>query len=87
MTREEATIEACAIFALVYHSVGDLTRRSDGFCSRCAKVRGEEWSYQNDGHVFDYVRKAILRQLAEDGFSVAPGFDPDTGKEAVPGAP
>lgn len=83
MTRQEATIEACAVFSLAYHSIGDYRQPADGFCDKCPGGRhGAEWSYQNAGHIFQYVRAAVIEKLKRDGHTVADGFDPNTGKEA-----
>jgi len=83
LTIEEATREACSIIALAYHSIGDYTLPHDGFCDKCPAVRlKSEWNFQNNGHIFDYVRMAVLSKLKEDGYVVAHGFDTETGKEA-----
>lgn len=67
--------------SLAYHSVGDFTEPSDGFCDKCPcdSVRG--WHYQNSGKNFDYVRQAIMEKLKRDGFEIDAGFDPETGRE------
>jgi len=80
MTKKEAIREACAIMALAAHSINNFAHASDGFCDLCP-AEHSEWNYQNEGHIFDYVRKAVLRQLKEDGHEVALGFNPITGKE------
>jgi len=82
VTRREATREACAIFGLVYHSIGDYTYSSDGFCDRCPQGEGRrEGYYRNHGKIFDYVRQAVLEKLKRDSIAVADGFDPQTGME------
>jgi hypothetical protein len=78
MTKQEAIKEACAIVALAYHSVGEYTHSSDGFCG-CSPFE----NYQNDGIALNYVREAVLQRLAKDGCKVADGFDPITGREIV----
>ena len=89
MTRDEAIREACRIMALVYRSIDDYTYASDGFCMDCPSMRTEKAgtnryaqnTYRNDGKVFAYVRRAVLKQLKEDGYTIHPAFDPDTGEE------
>jgi hypothetical protein len=71
MTRREAIQEACSIMALAYHSIGEYTDASDGFCFKCATThRG--WNYTNAGGALRYVRRAVLVQLKRDGYKVAP---------------
>jgi hypothetical protein len=79
MTRSEAIEEVCAIVGLAYHSIGNYSYPSDGFCDKCNNKCKD--AYQNSGEVIDYVRQAVRHQLINDGFSIAEGFDPKTGKE------
>ena len=82
MTREEATIEACSIFSLAYHSIGDATHAADGFCCKCPWGEGnQESSYRNEGRIFEYVRRAVMEKLKRDGHEIDSGFDPKTGIE------
>ncbi len=78
MSKDEAIREACSIVALAYRSIGDYSRPSDGFCNVC-----KPWGhFQNDGHILDYVRLAVVEKLKRDGFDIyTAGFDPITGKE------
>lgn len=84
MTRVEVEREMCRIAALVYHSVGDYRRASDGFCDLCPHHHDAE-SFRNDGGAISYVRRAVVRQLRKDGYAIAKGFDPNTGEEVVGG--
>ena len=81
MSQEDAIEEACLIMALAYHSIGDYQKPSDGFCRKCPASRSKGWTFRNDGHIFDYVRVAVLQRLKADGYSICGGFDPETGKE------
>lgn len=82
MTREEATREACRIVSLAYHSIGDYSRASDGFCAECKAHWGAFGDgYHNDGGAIDYVRAAVVDALRRDGYAIADGFDPVTGRE------
>jgi len=82
LTRDEVLIEACSVFALVYHSKGDYSKPCDGFCPRCPSGVGHDDCYfRNSGEVLDYVRVAVLEKLKRDGFKIAIGFDDETGKE------
>jgi len=81
MTREEATIEACAVFGLAHHSIGDYSKPSDGFCSVCSKF--DDGDYQNSGQILEYVRLAVVEKLLKDGFTIVQGFDPVTGREII----
>lgn len=82
MTRDEATREACAIVALAYKSIGNLTHPSDGFCSKCETHCGPTWNYQNAGKALAYVRRAVVKQLKRDGHKIADGFKRN-GKEKI----
>ena len=81
MTRNEAIEQACSIIALAYHSLGDFTEASDGFCQKCTKNLSDGWQYRNAGNAIAYVRRAVLNQLKQDGHEIASGFDPQTGEE------
>lgn len=81
MTKQEAIRETCSIIALAYHSIGDYSEPSDGFCDKCEKLHGILWNYQNSGKTIQYVREAVLKALKADGHKVVAGFDPITGKE------
>ncbi len=76
----EVIKEYCKIGGLAYHSIGDFCDPSDGFCDLCPNSGNPE-SFRNDGHIIDYVRKAVLEKLKRDGYKIARGFDPKTGKE------
>jgi hypothetical protein len=80
MTREEAIVQACEVMALASHSIGDYSKAADGFCFKCPAATSPGWYYRNEGHIFDYVRKAVLNQLKADGYTCAKSFDPETGK-------
>ena len=76
MTRDEAIEEACSIMALAYHSIGDYSKPSDGFCGKCPAVATDgAWNFQNAGAALDYVRAAVLLKLGYDGIDVSPGCD------------
>lgn len=82
MTREEAIREACSIVSLAFRSIGDFEFASDGFCRDCEvswMTFGD--GYHNAGKALDYVRAAVLDALKRDGYEIADGFDPDTGRE------
>ena len=81
MTRDEAIREVCSIVALAYHSIGNYSQPSDGFCDMCPSGKHGAWSYQNAGRAIDYVRRAVVLLLHSDGHSIPDGFDPVTGKE------
>lgn len=83
MTRQEASQEACGVFALAYQSLDDFSHAADGFCCQCPFGEGQrhEDAFRNDGHIFEYVRRAVLDRLAKEGIAVAEGFDPATGRE------
>lgn len=80
MTRQEAMREACEIVALAYHSIGDYTLPSDGFCDKCPAAAHALWHYQNSGEALQWVREAVLQRLRHEGIRVAAGFDPLTGR-------
>lgn len=79
MTEKGAIREACRIMALAFRSIDD-DHPSDGFCEECP-FHGA--SYRNDGRILDYMRVAVLEKLKRDGFKIADGFDPETGRERV----
>lgn len=79
MTREEVLYEVCSIVALVYDSIGDYTRASDGFCTTC--MERNYGYYENDGAAIEYVRLAVVAALNRDGYEIHQGFDPLTGKQ------
>lgn len=83
MTKQEAIRETCSIVGLVYRAMSDYTKSSDGFCDICASQGF--MTYSNDGHTIEYVRKAVLNQLKNDGYDLSNiveyGFDPETGRE------
>jgi hypothetical protein len=82
MTMPEAVREACAVFSLIFHSIGDYSEPADGFCDKCPAVtHGDVWHFQHSGAVFRYARLAIIEALKRDGFKIADGFDPVTGEE------
>ena len=81
MNRQEAIKEACNIVGLAYHSVGDYSHASDGFCDECEKHQSRLSSYANQGKALAYVRKAVLNQLKADGFEIDGRFDQGTGEE------
>jgi hypothetical protein len=82
LTKEKAIEEACSIVSLAYHSIGDYSYPSDGFCNKCSKYSSPE-NYQNAGQALNYVRLAVLNQLKNDGYEISSFFDPMTGKEMV----
>lgn len=79
MNHQEAIREACSIVALAFHSIGDYSRPSDGFCDRCPYSGTPH--YSNSGHILEYVRLATLARLKADGYEIDKGFDPETGRE------
>lgn len=64
---EDAIKEACGIVGMAYHSIGDYSHPSDGFCRECV---GRGLSYQNAGVALEYVRRAVIEKLQRDGFTV-----------------
>lgn len=68
MTREEAIREACEIVGLAFHSIGDYSRASDGFCDKCPAATCPSWTYHNEGHILAYVRQAVVEKLQRDGY-------------------
>ena len=78
---EEAIREACAVFALAYHSIGDYSQPVDGFCDKCPATTDPNWGeYRNYGHIFDFVRQAVLAHLRRHGYSVDEVYDSATGR-------
>lgn len=67
LTAEAAIWEACDIVGMAYHSIGDYSQPSDGFCRECV---GRGLSYQNAGGALEYVRRAVIEKLQRDGFTV-----------------
>jgi hypothetical protein len=65
--------------ALAYLSIGDFFSESDGFCHKCPNH--DSLFFQNDGKALEYVRRAVVAQLKRDGYTIADGFDPETGDE------
>lgn len=69
MTKDDVIKHVCRTVALVYRSIGDYSRASDGFCSVCeADLKG--FNFQHDGITLDYVRQAVIEKLKRDGFTV-----------------
>jgi hypothetical protein len=83
LTRIEAIREACRIIALAYHSIGDYSKASDGFCDKCSNHQTEHWHYSNQGAALKYVRTAVSEKLKRDGYEIASGFDKKTGQCVV----
>lgn len=79
MTRNDAIKHACETVALAYHSIGDYTEPSDGFCRDCNPSDKPASSYLNSGNALRYVRDAVVEKLRRDGFVIEDGFDSDTG--------
>jgi hypothetical protein len=79
MEKRDAIKEACEIISLAYHSIGDYSLPSDGFCSECAKLN-PFGNYQNAGKAFDFVRRAVIEKLEREGFKISNQFDTLTGK-------
>lgn len=79
LTQKEVIREACRIFSMAYHSVANYERPSDGFCDLCPFDGSSR--FRHDGEILDYVRQAVVEKLNRDGHKIAPGYDPDTGKE------
>ena len=81
LTIEEAIEKACSIMGLAYHSIRDYEKPSDGFCLKCpARARSEIWNFENDGHILDYMRTAVVEKLKRDGHEIAYGCD-EEGRE------
>ena len=79
MTKDDAIEQSCSIIALAYHSLGDYTTASDGFCRRCDDIPRLE--YRNEGLAIEFVRLAVVEALNARGIKVDRGFDPITGVE------
>ena len=79
MTKPEVIEHVCQTVALAYHSIGDYSHASDGFCRKCPK--GKKADYRNSGKTLRYVRDAVVAKLLADGIAVASGFDPITGDQ------
>lgn len=75
MTREEVIEHLCQTVALVYHSIGDYSNPSDGFCHICEPF--VQHSYQHSGETLEYVRNAVVEKLRADGVKL----NPDIAKE------
>ena len=73
MTRDEAIISACETVAMAYHSIGDYTEASDGFCCTCCDKQGRGWSYANDGKALEYMHQAVKEKLKADGYEIKEG--------------
>jgi len=59
LTREETIEKMCAIVGLVYKSLGDFSKPSDGFCPQCTRLP----TYQNDGHIVEWVERVVVEEL------------------------
>lgn len=81
LTEQEVIRAVCAIVSLAYHSIGDYSEASDGFCETCRAQHGSNWNYANSGRTIEYVRQAVLEKLKADGHKIDAAFDPETGKE------
>jgi len=81
LTREQVIEHLCQTVALAYHSIGDYSRPSDGFCDRCPVSRHPHFHFQHAGETLRYVREAVLTRLYADGFKINEGFDAFTGDE------
>ena len=80
MTRDEVIEHVCTTVSMAYHSIGDFTEASDGFCHRCRAIYPES-CFQHSGKSLRYVRDAVVAKLKADGFKICDGFDPETGDE------
>jgi hypothetical protein len=63
LTKEEVIRHLCETVALAYHSIGDYSSPSDGFCDQCPTFG----SFQHSGKMLDYVRDAVIAKLKADG--------------------
>jgi len=64
MTQKEAIVKVCAIVSLAHHSIGDYSEPSDCFCEKSPDCS----NFQNSGKAINYVLKAVVNQLRNDGF-------------------
>jgi hypothetical protein len=68
MTRQEAIRRACQLTALVFRSIGDYSRPSDGFCDLCPAGKTDStWNFSHSGITFEYILDAIVEKLKADG--------------------
>lgn len=72
--------ELCRIRAMVYKTIQPaMIDPCDGFCDLCPNSGTDHFRSTMD--VIDYIRAAVVETLKVDGYKIAKGFDPDTGKE------
>ncbi len=69
MTKQKVIEIACAITGLVFHSMRDYNRASDGFCDKCQALG---FSFNHSGDTLRYLRRAVENQLKADGFTPNP---------------
>lgn len=79
MKREEVIEHVCQTVALVYRSIGNYSKPSDGFCRHCPFALTED--FHHSGETLRYVRDAVVAKLKADGIEIAHGFDPVTGDD------
>ena len=72
LTRDQAIRAACALTGLVYHSRGDYSQPSDGFCSTCLAQQDPRWTFTNTGETLAYIRDAVIARLKAEGYTPAP---------------
>ena len=77
MTREKCIEEMCKIMAFTYHSLGNYSQASDGFCSKCKEHQTEQWNFSNNGHVIEFIRDAIVFRLKDMGYKTPKGWNED----------
>lgn len=82
LTQREIEViqELCAIKSLAWNAIDpNSTTACDCICSK--RPIKDHSGFRHSDLSLDYVRKAVLRALKEDGLKVPKGFDPETGKE------
>ncbi|HEY4963268.1 MAG TPA: hypothetical protein VIH90_01045, partial [Candidatus Saccharimonadales bacterium] len=66
MTENKSIETLCAITGLAFHSIGDYSYASDCFCQ---VHRPENWHYENQGRMINFVFDAVVEKLTRDGYT------------------
>ncbi len=76
MTTQEVITHLCQTVGLAYHSIGDYSEPSDGFCDEC-ESKGLE--FHHSGVSLTYVRDAVIAKLKADGHEITDVVKSDCG--------
>ena len=80
MTKDEVIEHLCVTRSMAYRSMADYSFPCDGICKRCARLW---WTFEASGRMERYIRDAVVAKLKADGYTIADGFDSETGDEKV----